>query len=734
MQTKSTLIVLIAVLSSLLAHSQLSGTYTIGATGANYSTFTAAKNALAAGITGPVVFNVQPGVYNEKVLIGTVGGVSATNTITFQSANGDSTSVILSDSSTISTSNNYTLKLNQTSRIIFKKISIRKTGVADNATVVEIGGSSNNISFISCRFEGLVSSTPDLARTVVMANVPYTNTSISFDKCVFMNGSYGLYLQGQGSTSGLLQTGNSITGNHFTNQYLNAIRLAYQDAPVFNANVINSNSSYYNYQGLYAFYCTNGTQVLRNKFAVSAGRALYIHNSNGSSTNRGLIANNFISHGGSGFAIVLENSHSQNIYYNSINAWNSSGDVRLLQISGLSTSLLYIANNSFYSIGSGYVYYIDPNTNVPVTMCDYNNVKNNGANFSFFKSTGNISSLSSWQTTTTFDANSISVHPSYLSNIDLHVSTDSLDKKATIGLMPPLVPQDIDGETRSTNKPDIGAHERWLDDLRPYHVYSGGISLCVGQTFSLSFGVINVSSYVFKGEITVGYSVGGTISHSQTYYNQVVAPGDSLFFNLNFTDTMFTAGNFPISMWCSSPDDRNLANDSTYLNVVVYSYPIVNLGSDTVLCGHIPLTLDAGIHTSYLWSTGATNNQIIADTITLGYGQHWVWVKVENHGCFSTDSISITFVNCTSVEELNSDIFTAYVAPNPVNEESMLYIKGLVAGRLNIEVMDVAGRSLKKDHVNDDVVPLRLSELVSGTYFIRLQQDDKTQILRIVIP
>ncbi len=63
---------------------QLSGTFTIGATG-TYPNFTAAAAALVCGVNGPVVFNVLPGSgpYNEQITIPQITGTSAVNTITF---------------------------------------------------------------------------------------------------------------------------------------------------------------------------------------------------------------------------------------------------------------------------------------------------------------------------------------------------------------------------------------------------------------------------------------------------------------------------------------------------------------------------------------------------------------------------------------------------------------------------------------------------------------------------
>jgi hypothetical protein len=75
---------------------QLTGTYTIGGITPDYTTFTlAVADLVASGVSGPLIFDVRDGTYPEQISIGTITGVSATNTVTFQSESGDSTTVIL---------------------------------------------------------------------------------------------------------------------------------------------------------------------------------------------------------------------------------------------------------------------------------------------------------------------------------------------------------------------------------------------------------------------------------------------------------------------------------------------------------------------------------------------------------------------------------------------------------------------------------------------------------------
>lgn len=83
--------------SSTVTISGMSGTYRIGASGqAPYKNFTQATTALKnEGVSGPVVFEVEDGIYDEKVVFERVPGASSVNTITFRSLSGNRDNVTI---------------------------------------------------------------------------------------------------------------------------------------------------------------------------------------------------------------------------------------------------------------------------------------------------------------------------------------------------------------------------------------------------------------------------------------------------------------------------------------------------------------------------------------------------------------------------------------------------------------------------------------------------------------
>ncbi|MCX6351890.1 MAG: hypothetical protein NTX03_08505, partial [Bacteroidetes bacterium] len=107
----------------------LNGTYIIGGSTYDYANFSDAVSALDSfGICGPVIFNIADGTYTEQIEMGVINGTSSINTITFQSASGDSSKVILAYPS--STAKNYVVHLSGASFISFKKITIKSIGTA----------------------------------------------------------------------------------------------------------------------------------------------------------------------------------------------------------------------------------------------------------------------------------------------------------------------------------------------------------------------------------------------------------------------------------------------------------------------------------------------------------------------------------------------------------------------------------------------------------------------------
>ena len=102
----------------------LSGIYTIAGTSPDYETINdAVQDLIINGIDGAVTFNIASGTLTEQVMIPEIPGASSTNTITFQSATGDSSDVLITYTP-VNTTHKNTIRLDGADYIIFKNLSI----------------------------------------------------------------------------------------------------------------------------------------------------------------------------------------------------------------------------------------------------------------------------------------------------------------------------------------------------------------------------------------------------------------------------------------------------------------------------------------------------------------------------------------------------------------------------------------------------------------------------------
>jgi parallel beta-helix repeat protein len=256
----------------------MSGTYTIGVSGADYQTFNAAITDLVnGGVCGPVIFNVKSGIYNEEVSINSISGVSSANTVTFQSQTSDSTDVTLTYTpNTVSSS---TLKFNGCDYVIFKKMTIKAVG-SQYATVIRLQNSSHNNSIEYCIVEGSNTNNTGTDLSVIYSSSSCNNFKLAHSR--ISNGSYGLYFN---SGSSLL-----IENNAFVNQYYHPLYISSVSSPLISGNSISTNSSQGSFSGMY-LNSSASYNIKNNRIALlNAGNyGIFLSSSNG-----GLCANNFI--------------------------------------------------------------------------------------------------------------------------------------------------------------------------------------------------------------------------------------------------------------------------------------------------------------------------------------------------------------------------------------------------------------------------------------------------------
>lgn len=502
-----------------------SGTYTIGSSAtADYVDFASAITDLNAfGICGPVVFDVEVGTYAGNISIGSILGANSTNTITFQSINGDSTSVIVNSASGIN------LTFDGSSYITFKGISFIST--ASKGVAFKSGAHHNSIE--NCIVQ-IPLSTSNAAYVIDLSTGSNENYN-SISNNVITGGYTGIYARGSSSTS--TEIGTQIIGNTITDYYYYGIYAYYTDTINIAANTIrNAATSGISY-GIYVYYVDEST-VANNMVTL-----------NSTSTKYGLYA---------------AYGYNCDYVYNSVVVRGAgiSYAARIYGYNGHS-----VMNNNFIALGTGtnYAIYGYGGTAYPLTS-DYNNLYVSSGSVGYWS--GAKATLAAWQTATGQDSHSYSVLPTFFGTNDLHTISSLLNAKGT-----PLADYlyDIDGEMRNATTPDIGA-----DEFNPPAQEAALVSIlssttgCGLDTLSISVQIANYGMDTIDNNLMAFFQVDGGTIMSETVLSTIY-PGDTLTFTFS-NDAIVTSlvdSTMNFVAWLTLSGDPLQLNDTN--SIVVFN-------------------------------------------------------------------------------------------------------------------------------------------------------------------
>ncbi|MDG1276831.1 MAG: right-handed parallel beta-helix repeat-containing protein, partial [Algoriphagus sp.] len=324
----------------------LTGTYSIGPVG-DFSNFNNAISALNTnGVSGPVIFNVEDGTYNEQIVLGPITGSSLSNTITFQSQSGNATNVVLTHAA-IGLSDNYVILLENASHFIVKNLTIKATGTTYSRTI------RGQVELHNILFEGNVFQSPitasisgDRGNVIISAS---TSSDVRFINNAISGGSYGVFYQGTNSSS-VRAFGFRFISNSISEVYYRGISFSrFLDSEIEGNTIILLSASQSGSVGMELTNIDGETRVVQNRIAGSKSTALEYTFSNGSGTTSGLIANNYIQSSGS-YALYFYYNTNQRIYHNSM---NSTGTGVAMHYNGTASSNNLVKNN-ILKANSGY--------------------------------------------------------------------------------------------------------------------------------------------------------------------------------------------------------------------------------------------------------------------------------------------------------------------------------------------------------------------------------------------
>jgi len=601
------------VINFMACASLLSGTYTIGGTGADFTDFNSAIIALdQCGINGPVTFNVATGTYNEQLTVPFISGASAANPVVFQSATGDSTDVVLQFAS-LGSSANYTLKFDGPSHVTFQKLTIEALS-SQYGRVVDISGNTSDITIANSVLIGDSNAikTPlgDLA-VIYSAENPNHNITITGNHIV--GGEHGIWMSG---SPGATMDNAMILNNLIEGQTSTSITLRENGSPAVHHNQILITNNVDAFRGIYLVNSNGAISVMGNNVVIHdaiSAHGIELSGCVSDSLSHGLVANNMVSqmitissaNNMYPCGIIAYNSTNQRIYHNSVNIYGSSSiaNAAFRMFNNGSHQGIHLLNNNFVNqVTGGVVMNFEGVTPASFTS-DYNNLYADDGPTAYL--TSNHVDLAAWQSVSGHDLNSFAIIPYFNANTDLHTFNGMLNGLAT---PVPDVTVDIDGDPRDPVNPDPGADE--FDppaiDLALMQIVAptGGCQMTNAEAVTLL--LKNVGTDTIIGGMTANYLFNGGPTVVTETIGSTIFPGDTLFYTFTATVDMDvyalgTADTFDLYAWTTLVGDFVPYNDSQYVELPSLYTPLPPSVTDDTIIYAATATLFALSPDTVMW-------------------------------------------------------------------------------------------------------------------------------------
>ncbi|KPK79713.1 MAG: hypothetical protein AMS27_17750 [Bacteroides sp. SM23_62_1] len=696
------------------------GEYTIGPSG-DFATFTDAVDTIApVGLMGPVIFIVESGTYNEQFVIPEIPEISETNTITFKSASGDSTDVILGFKATIS--ENYTVKLDGAKYIIFQDMTIKALDTAYTRVVEFANGASNNVIANNVIVGG---GTENAAIFSIGSN---DNNNI-FENNLIRDGKIGIQMVGESSVN--REAGTQITGNIFDNQVSSPIYLTNQDVPI----VMNN-------------------RIIHGQLNETSWAGIYLENVYGKWDTLGLFANNVVhvytnytAHG-----ISIKNSNYLRFYHNSVHITGIADESRSFHHE--SGNNIHLTNNIFSNTAGGLALVT---FNSGGLTSDYNDLYTDGNRFIYTDIW--INDLQTWQNTYGKDPHSFSVNPMYYADTNLHVYQPLLNGS---GIPLAVIDRDMDGESRDPVRPDIGA-----DEFSEAHftLMMEDTTICIGSQIEIDAGE-GYDSYLWStGETTRSITV-DTTGIDQVYYRVTITHNTYNYMDsvqVSFTGPVVNLG--PDAAYCtdgsvlldagtgaftylwsdmSTAQTLSVSTTGQYSVTITDTYGCTDADTVNITLNPLPdvtiitetdaLRIDAPSIVTYQWYM---DNNIIDMATASVYnpiqsGDYFVFVTDGNNCSNYSDTVHYEI---STVETLwGSGLVNIY--PNPATGSLFINFTG-VTSPAKVQLLNIVGNVVYIQEINDPAhqseTRIDLTDLPEGIYFAVIQIDARRIVRKVIV-
>jgi hypothetical protein len=214
-------------------------------------------------------------------------------------------------------------------------------------------------------------------------------------------------------------------------------------------------------------------------------------------------------------------------------------------------------------------------------------------------------------------------------------------------------------------------------------------TICAGQNVTLS--AVGANSYT--------WSTGAIIN------TLVASPGSNTNYSVTGQNTITSCKN------------------SATLSVGVVTVPVISANGPSVVCRGETAILNVSGTDDFLWSNGLPGTQITVTVLTNSV--YTVMGTATITGCSTNASVSIIASDCVGLPDPSTtNNFIIY--PNPASAE----INYLQAFNGLIQIVDLQGRVVLKQHVDEGQNKLSIQSLEEGTYVLIINQH--RSLLRVV--
>lgn len=519
----------------------LAGSYTINPTqsssATNFRYFNEVHQQLSTcGISDSTVFYINPGIYDTILVFDyPIDGTSSNSWVIFQSATGNPSDVTFWH--LCSETRNFVIGFMNTQYIEIKHLKITPISdvFGDYDCAVSLQGGAEHIAVTENIMIGDVTTNTEWGTSLIHSPNNSLANFISVTGNSIYNGGYGILFSGPS-----FESGNIIRDNKVYNYYRYGILCSNQNRIEVSGNEVYSATTLNNSSGMWLSNCHYGV-FSTNTIYGNQDYGIYFTGCSGSATLHTLTANNCITNS-RGTAFRVECSSYGDFYHNSI-LNTSAGKV----FDMYNNPNMIVKNNIFASTGGG----VALTVSVTGLVSDYNNLYTNG--IGLVNNNYTVSTLSTWQNSSSQDLHSVSENPNFVSNTDLHMYDLSLNDLGTpVGII-----TDMDNESRDLNHPDIGA-----DEYNPFQK-DAGVEIITspvhtprpltGIPIDLKIRLNNFASDTLN-KVSVYYALDGTVQGVYNWTGTVLP--DSVSAEVTIGQITFPMnGIHTVRVWTSMPND-----------------------------------------------------------------------------------------------------------------------------------------------------------------------------------